>query len=679
MLVSLVVRYYRIAVVLAAGGYLWLISVSAFASLMIESGPGGAAGLSWSELRLSYRFAGDTTSGWNLAADGLKLVDMDVGLGRIELACPDGSLALDWPECDKGTLQWQPDGFDVLSGRFRSYWDEANSPAVEITFTDPDVHATAAFTEAGMAVAVAVNDVPIELITAPLAEALPLAHIDGQISGRAEIAPGDSGNLSVIGSVTGLAFDTDDGTYAAGDVRLAFDAMLTPETDGWRFRIGVSQEAGEWLFGPVYVPSPEQTVKLDAEGRFSGSRLELDRVSLQDPGVLSLSGGLAIELEESPTLLSMELQSLQMQLPGAQERYLNGLLAEVALDDLVTAGTVNGQLRLDQEGIHVLDLAVTDLSAEDARGRFGISGLIGRLTWREAEDQFHAALDWAGAGLHNIPLGPARLRLSGEGGNLSLTEPLTVPLFDGALRVDRLEWSDWRGEAAHLDVDARLEPVDFSPLSLALGWPELGGSVSGVIPGLRYADNILSFAGGVEIEAFSGRINVRGLAIERPFGTLPGLTADIEFRSLDLLEVTGAFGFGRMEGLLDGYINGLRMLDWQPVAFDARLATGDTAGVRRRISQRAVDNLSSLGGGSAALTAPFLRLFEDFSYRKVGISCRLSNNVCHMGGVDVTEDGGFVIVQGSGLPRLNIIGYRRLVDWPQLVRQLQAATEAEVR
>jgi hypothetical protein len=46
--------------------------------------------------------------------------------------------------------------------------------------------------------------------------------------------------------------------------------------------------------------------------------------------------------------------------------------------------------------------------------------------------------------------------------------------------------------------------------------------------------------------------------------------------------------------------------------------------------------------------------------------------VCTMSGLEPTDDG-YTIVQGSGLPRLHVIGHQRQVDWPTLVKRLQDA------
>ncbi|KAA3633826.1 MAG: hypothetical protein DWQ08_01370 [Proteobacteria bacterium] len=182
---------------------------------------------------------------------------------------------------------------------------------------------------------------------------------------------------------------------------------------------------------------------------------------------------------------------------------------------------------------------------------------------------------------------------------------------------------------------------------------------------------VIAFTGGIEIRAFSGLIALRELVIERPFGTLPALAAQVDATRLDLAQVTAAFDIGHMEGELSGWMHDLRLLDWRPVAMDARFFTHDDA-PQRRISQRAVENLSSLGGsvGGALVSNTILPMFETFPYERAGLACRLSNNICHLDGVAPHESGGFYIVEGRGLPRLNIIGHRRLVDWPRLIAQL---------
>jgi hypothetical protein len=111
------------------------------------------------------------------------------------------------------------------------------------------------------------------------------------------------------------------------------------------------------------------------------------------------------------------------------------------------------------------------------------------------------------------------------------------------------------------------------------------------------------------------------------------------------------------------------------VAFDADFRTPSGDRSRHRISQRAVDNLTSLGGGvGGALSRSFLRMFESFSYDAIGLSCRLARGVCRMDGLE-ESNGGYTIVRGGGLPRIDVVGYSREVDWDVLVQRLRRITE----
>jgi hypothetical protein len=63
-----------------------------------------------------------------------------------------------------------------------------------------------------------------------------------------------------------------------------------------------------------------------------------------------------------------------------------------------------------------------------------------------------------------------------------------------------------------------------------------------------------------------------------------------------------------------------------------------------------------------------------------GTGCVLEDGVCHMSGAGPAGDSGFgegyYSVRGSGLPHIDVVGYRGEVDWSQLVRQLAQVTES---
>jgi hypothetical protein len=48
-----------------------------------------------------------------------------------------------------------------------------------------------------------------------------------------------------------------------------------------------------------------------------------------------------------------------------------------------------------------------------------------------------------------------------------------------------------------------------------------------------------------------------------------------------------------------------------------------------------------------------------------------------MDGVAPGPNGNYYLVKGKGLPRIDVIGSNRRIDWPRLVQQLIAVTESE--
>jgi hypothetical protein len=256
-------------------------------------------------------------------------------------------------------------------------------------------------------------------------------------------------------------------------------------------------------------------------------------------------------------------------------------------------------------------------------------------------------------------------------------------MLGGGLRFETLNLRPPVGEhGLEFDFGLAVEGLDVGQLAATMDWPAFEGRLDGRIPRARYADDRLDFEGILTTRMFDGTVQVSGLAMERPFGTAPTLSADIVMDDLNLESLTKVFGFGEITGALDGSIRNLRLVDWSAEGFDADLHTDSSWEGRRRISQRAVQDLSSVGGEGGglgnSLQAQALKLFDDFGYRQIGISCRLAEQVCDMDGLR-SAGNSFIIVEGSGLPRLTVTGYNRRVDWPTLVERLVAVTQGETK
>ena len=170
---------------------------------------------------------------------------------------------------------------------------------------------------------------------------------------------------------------------------------------------------------------------------------------------------------------------------------------------------------------------------------------------------------------------------------------------------------------------------------------------------------------------FDGNVVVHDLRVGDLFGADPVLTTDIDIHDLDLEQLTNAFSFGKIEGKLGGQIHGLKLENWSPVAFDAKFETPPDDHSTHRISQRAVENLSSIGSGGVmgALSTGYLKVFKNYSYDRLGISCVLKDGYCSMDGVAPAPNGDYYIVSRGGMlpPWIDVKGTGRRVAWTDLV------------
>jgi hypothetical protein len=295
---------------------------------------------------------------------------------------------------------------------------------------------------------------------------------------------------------------------------------------------------------------------------------------------------------------------------------------------------------------------------------------------------FESRIAWDSGRLWGLAIGAADLPFATTGRHFRLLEPATIPVFDGALAIDTLRVRHAGTEEMYVRFDAAIRPISVALLSRAFGWPEFQGTLEGSIPGLQLRQGVVTLDGAFEARVFDGRVSVGELSLRDPLGRYPRLFANIGIENLDLDLVTRTFEFGGMTGRLSGYISDLETFDWMPEAFDAFLFTPPDDRSRRRISQRAITNLSSIGGGSgggvaAVLQGGLLRFFDDFGYDRLGLSCRLANDVCIMGGVEPAP-GGYYLVKGRGLPRIDVIGSQARVAWTTLVRQLGTMMQSEI-
>ncbi|HFD79315.1 MAG TPA: hypothetical protein ENK05_02825 [Gammaproteobacteria bacterium] len=508
---------------------------------------------------------------------------------------------------------------------------------------------------------------------------LPPLEYAGRLGGELSLEGGEAGVRRLRWDLHGDdgGWSNADGSQAAEALQLDSRGSLSRRPHGWYIDASLRASAGMLFSDPLYLEFAGDrplSLSLQASWNPDAGRLQLERLSFDQPQVVAghLSGRLQ---PAAQPLQHLELEIERSQLPGLYQTWLQPWFAGTVLDDLETQGQLQGSLRVEQGRPRALQLRLEQVSFREAGGQFGVEGLNGRLQWSDDRATHRSTLAWRAANFYRLRLGAATLQLESGRRGLRLRKPLVVPFLDGQLHLDEFQLGvDDKG--VHWLLDAMLTPVSMRTFSTALGWKPLSGKLSGMVPRVQYRNGVLTLGGILLVQAFDGDITVRNLRIEHPLGRVPRLWADVRAEHVDLKTLTRTFDFGRIEGQLRGEVKGLYMEAWQPVAFDAFLATPEGDRSRHRISQKAVDNLSDLGGGGVggALSRSFLRVFEDFPYRRLGIGCRLENGVCHMRGVGPAPDGGYYLVEGAFLPHLDVIGHVREVDWQGLLDRLIAVT-----
>jgi hypothetical protein len=513
-----------------------------------------------------------------------------------------------------------------------------------------------------------------------------------KLRGRADELQGADADLSIAQ----LDFADAAGALAGEKLAGKLTAELAKQADGAFATDGrLVLSGGQAYSDPVFLDFGSHRIDVDFKGSIAadGSVFEADQLRVLHAGVGEVAGAATVDLAGESLLRDARLSIANVDVANALSAYVQPFLIDSSFKDVVGDGRVLGEVEFTAGRPSRIALTLEDLNFDSRTGALSVKGLGGQLNWfgdtersalaGEIDDAaFHSRIAWRAATLWGLEIGAVDLPFTTTGRHFRLLEPLMLPIFDGGLTVETLRVRHAGAEQMYVRFDAGIRPISLAPLSRALGWPEFHGTLAGSIPGLQMRQGVVTLDGNLEAAVFDGRVVVRDLSLRDPLGKFPRLFASIDVENLDLALVTRAFSFGMITGRLSGSIEDLETFDWMPEAFDARLHTPPGDRSRHRISQRAVTNLSSIGGGSgggvaAALQGGFLKFFDDFGYDRLGLTCRLANDVCIMGGVE-RIDGNYYIVKGKGLPRIDVIGSQSRVAWTTLVRQLGSVMESEI-
>lgn len=465
------------------------------------------------------------------------------------------------------------------------------------------------------------------------------------------------------------SFSDEAGLHAAEKLHGSLAIALKQSADTWLWTASLDWQSGEVFWQPFYIANGGH--QLTASGKLENQLLTFDSAHLKvrDVGELDASGQLNLS---DFKLLSLKASLPQLDLNNAYPMLFKPLLEKTAFANAEIVGIAGIKLEIEDTEPKSFELLLKDVDIADKNKKFAFYKVNASIPWSYDSAQT-VNFSYENGELLNLPLGKTNLQAQVE--RYALTAPaIKLPILDGALNLSGISAARRDGQW-YWHLSARLEPISMEDFSAALNLPRMSGKASAQIPLVTYAAGTLTTDGSLVLNVFNGNITVTQLTMQTPLGITPKLNADIAMRNLDLGVLTRTFSFGAIEGKLDGDIRNLELQNWKPVKFDA-LVQSSPGRYPKKISQRAVENISALGGGgaAAAVQRSFLRFFEQFNYGKMGLSCRLRNDICAMGGIESTSHG-YVIVKGSGIPAITVMGYNETVGWSELLARIKRVTD----
>lgn len=514
--------------------------------------------------------------------------------------------------------------------------------------------------------------------------AVEVVRSEYSVTGKVDLDLNLSGRGAAVtkGAWTGrfndIAFSTQDGNTLGEELQGSWGGSIFQQKKIWRGEQSLTLEKGAMLMPQLYFSPAGQPATFSSDFSYTEStaRLTLSQFEFSHKGAVALRGSGEFSLQGGGEVIrQLAIDTDDTEIATLFSSYLEPVLVGPLYADLEFSGTVAARLRISKGEVVDARLLLKEIFVEQGAKRdplFALYGLNGEINWAQQIDPGESRLNWRGGHLFgSIDLGATTLQLKLIGQQVKLSQAATLPVLDGALQIEQLSFEQG-AEGSKGRFQGYLTPVSMEKFSQAVGWPVLSGQLSGMIPGVSYADGTITIDGLLLVKVFDGSVLVRDLVLSDLFGVLPSVSADVELKNLDLETLTRTFSFGRITGRIGGEVKGLRLEDWQPVSFDAWLATPADDDSRHRISQKAVDSISNLGGSgvSGALSRSFMRFFDEFGYDRLGVRCTLKAGVCMMDGVE-SADRGYYLVKGGGIPRIDIMGFNRRTDWNVLLSKLQ--------
>ncbi len=476
------------------------------------------------------------------------------------------------------------------------------------------------------------------------------------------------------------------------DAAVSVNCLYDPTDRFSSFDGSVRVTNGEVLFDTFYLDLGKHAVLSDFKGNYETTKkiivLREMNFALYDRFDLDFKGQWTVYpyAPEGNILIKMHEASVS---PLFETFVREPFKAEhPALESIATGGTISASFQVDKDrtGADILGyLHWKDgvLSYDNAKIR--LTGLSLDLPlWihtgakRHAGNPLTGKLDIESLRMPFLPTQTFSLPLRAAPNALTIDSSTEVATPGGPLRVGPISFLEIAGPHPSIQSDILIEALDIGPFIPEAVFPHIEGTLDGRLDPVKITKDMITTEGEIVADVFGGTAVVSHIRASSFFSG-PLLSFDARIDGLDLAEMTTNTSFGKIEGILQGYVRGFEIAYGQPQKFDLLLETTPRKGVEQKISVKAVENIAKIGGGQSpfvGLAGVISSFFKEFHYEKIGVRASLQNDVFKINGTIKEGETEYIIKRG-GFSGVNIVNQNpdNRISFKDMVKRIQRVTK----
>ena len=497
-------------------------------------------------------------------------------------------------------------------------------------------------------------------------------------------------------NVSGVKFKSPDDSKVGenlsvgGPFELIADAATTSVSINGKF----SADSGELLWGKFFgdLKTQKPVLELNADYTRNSDRLDCRRcnLALAGVGIVEL-GGTVEHLLETPNLRLLA-SSANFSPGGFFEFFLRETFNRQfpLLDNIAIAGQMAFRLQLNGQ-IDALGVA-GEVSLKDGElGAKSNDWQIGPIAFTlplqihlaDIKPESSGALRTGTLAIERIrfadqTIAPIATTISLSNNALRLHRPIHLGIFGGEIEVGNLFWPDLLKDPKQVSFSAEAKRLRLEELTEAMNWTRFSGTLTGSIPQVQAAQNMVLTRGEIQAELFGGQLRMGKLEIDNPFSALAAIKLDAKFNGIQLEQLSQTFAFGRISGILEGSIDDLVVSAGQPSELRADIHSVDRGG-EQRISVEALNKITVLSSGEdgGALYGGLAGFFDSFRYSKLGFKAALKNDRLTLRGVESRGDQEFLVVGSFLPPTVNIVSHTQNIAFSELLKRLERINKTD--